>query len=476
MSKLLLLTVFFCVVLSFTTASAQNLCPAGISSDKLICLIPQVYGKDGLVLGGSAGNFNNSFLTSNLRPLNSAVARQSVLLPLVSPSSGITSSWDSAAKVWIPSTDSFGPILGERAETIGKNRLFLAFGYQYVKYDRLDGSDLKDLPEVFTQPDFTLDTGEKCSLNVDDTRECGFIRDVIKTENRVDLKVHQFTTFVTYGLTNRIDVSIVIPIETVRMGISSNATIVDNSNSKNHSFTIQDRICGTTSPFKPCRNQVFSRFGTASGIGDMTLRVIGTAWKAKGERAAVALGVDVRLPTGDALNFLGAGAAGVKPFVVWSFRSRISPHVLVGYETNGSSVLAGDTSTGQKERLPGQLTYSGGADVWLTKRFTVAFDLVGQQVFQGKRSSVTQVPEPAACLDPSGACDPHFDNDNAFADPKIDSNLSQSTGSFNLTNASLGAKVRPFSNLLITGNVLIKLNDGGLRAKIVPLVGVSFTF
>jgi hypothetical protein len=45
-----------------------------------------------------------------------------------------------------------------------------------------------------------------------------------------------------------------------------------------------------------------------------------------------------------------------------------------------------------------------------------------------------------------------------------------------MTNASIGIKAKPFSNLLITANVLLKLNDGGLRARAVPLLGVSYTF
>ena len=39
-----------------------------------------------------------------------------------------------------------------------------------------------------------------------------------------------------------------------------------------------------------------------------------------------------------------------------------------------------------------------------------------------------------------------------------------------------GAADKTFSHLVITGNVMIKLNDGGLRAKYVPLAGVSYTF
>ena len=54
--------------------------------------------------------------------------------------------------------------------------------------------------------------------------------------------------------------------------------------------------------------------------------------------------------------------------------------------------------------------------------------------------------------------------------------LLQSTQSYNISNASLGLKINPGSNVLITLNVLVKLNSGGLRADYVPLVGLSYTF
>jgi hypothetical protein len=43
----------------------------------------------------------------------------------------------------------------------------------------------------------------------------------------------------------------------------------------------------------------------------------------------------------------------------------------------------------------------------------------------------------------------------------------------------MGIKVRPFhkvSRLVFTANVLVRLDDGGLRSKAVPLVGVGYTF
>jgi hypothetical protein len=402
--------------------------------------------------------------------LNASIARQAALLPLASPSSGITFSWDSAAKIYVATTDNLGPILGERAETIGKYRIYVGFAYQYFKFDSHDGLSLKNLPAVFTQPDTFAtnigDNGTLCSLPPPDSGanmgQCGFIRDIITTKNRVDLKLHQFTTFVTFGLTNRIDVSMAIPIGNIRMGVSSDASIVDVSKTGIHQFP-QSPGC------TPCTESSSSVVRNVSGIGDIIFRVKGTAWK--GEKSALALGVDLRAPTGDALNFLGAGAAGVTPFVVWSYHARITPHTFVGYETNGSSVTAGDITTGKKEKLPSQLMYSAGADVWLTKRITAAFGIVGQQVFEAPRLSTSQFSEPAACV-------PTDCNTIVPVPPPTPthSNVISSTGSYNISNASIGAKVKIADHLLLTGNALIKLNDGGLRAKVVPLVGVSYSF
>jgi len=45
-----------------------------------------------------------------------------------------------------------------------------------------------------------------------------------------------------------------------------------------------------------------------------------------------------------------------------------------------------------------------------------------------------------------------------------------------MNDLAVGAKYSLHGNLLLTGNVQFKLDDGGLRTKIVPLVGISYTF
>ncbi|MFZ1034616.1 MAG: hypothetical protein WAN72_21695, partial [Candidatus Acidiferrales bacterium] len=149
------------------TASAQ-ICPLnGTLNNKLVCLIPQVYGPFGF---GSTPNpaqsvlftgdhheahFGSDFL-STFAPINEAVGVQVSQLPLASPSSGITFIYDPSLKTFAPSTDeSLGPILGDRATTIGRHKLFLGFSYQYFNFSTIDGKSLGNIPTILQHQPFT---------------------------------------------------------------------------------------------------------------------------------------------------------------------------------------------------------------------------------------------------------------------------------------------------------------------------------
>jgi len=189
------------------------------------------------------------------------------------------------------------------------------------------------------------------------------------------------------------------------------------------------------------------------------------------QSAKAEAGLDVRFPTGDALNYLGSGAYGYKPFAVFSYRARVSPHVLVGYERNTDSITAGDLTTGTKGKIPNDFLYIVGADAWVTKWLTADFDIVGERVFGTETVAVTQQQFLANC----GACTA---NPSANTET-LPSLVNSPNSSYNITNASMGIKVRPFhklSRLVFTANVLVRLDDGGLRSKPVPLAGVGYTF
>jgi hypothetical protein len=315
------------------------------------------------------------------------------------------------------------------------------------------------------------------------------VRDFIQTTNNIDLTIHQYTIYATYGITNRLDFSAAIPILNVQMAVTSQATIVPNSVAPAavgapgnvwHSFNPTNPVLASQCASQvPCLSAKFSDSGNATGIGDVVLRGKYTVYT--GERLAVAAGVDVRLPTGDELNFLGSGATGVKPFGVVSYRARISPHAEVGYEWNGNSTLAGTnivpapsgttpTTTG---KLPNRFVYIVGADVRVVKRLTAAFDIYGQRLFNSPElvsQPYTGLGNCAGPTDPTGATCGTYTAGTTHPD------IAQRTTDVNITEASLGLKYRLIGRLVVTGNVLLKLDEGGLRSTAVPLVGVSYNF
>jgi len=506
-------------LLSCPVAFGQGPCSA--QSSKLACVIPQEYGTGGAFnqvldsFGGTSGHafhFISDF-TATLEPLQAAIGRQANLLPLASPSSGVILLYDPSLKTFVTGTDSLGPILGERAETIGRHRLFIGFSYQFFDFDKLDGINLQDFPAVLTHTDDSRDNSTPaqmvtCSINTTkNLNGCGFVRDRIDTVNSISLKVNQYTTYVTFGLTKHIDLSMVIPIENVRMSLYSQDTIVPgtsgfiavtpgspdatipnqnltNSNGAPYFFHLfkncpnSSPAAGVTGLAPSCLNHTFPDFAfagdgsqprnSASGIGDVVARVKWNAWE--GERAGFALGMDVRFPTGDALNYLGSGSYGVKPFAVFSYRARISPHVLVGYEWNTDSITAGNLTGGGKGSVPNDFVYTAGADARVAKWLTGSFDIVGQRFFGTETVSVTSEQFLANC----GAC-----TANPTPATVTDSNLvTHPNSTYNVTSASMGLKVRPLANLklVFTANVLVRLDDGGLVSKAAPLVGVGYTF
>lgn len=469
--------------------------PCSAPSSNLICVIPHLYDPSGGSFGlnlpnqAHAAHFDADFQTS-VTALNASVGTELASLRLASPTAGIIFRFDPKLGVITESTGSYGPILAERAETVGRHRVFVAGTYQFFPFSSLDGINLKHIPAVYRHEDTLNPNGTHRNPLIDPPSPGNPPPELeyISTDNRVDLKVHQFTFYVTYGLTSRIDISAAVPILDVRMGISSNATIVRTPDTVEQGpallqayianpNTLPGNLYPSTGPMEGCApshtctgyfhyfvalnpatslKAAFPNTGTASGIGDAVFRLKGTVLNH--ERAAVALGADVRVPSGDEKNFLGTGALGVKPFLSANYRARISPHGTIGYEFNGSSILNGNLLTGKEGRLPDQLYYSGGVDAGVTRRLTVAVDLLGQRLYrapglvQGPFIDVLGVPHPDV--------------------PQT----SPTFRSFNIDDLAVGAKFSPFGHLLLTGNVQFKLDDGGLRAKVIPLAGISFTF
>jgi len=240
-----------------------------------------------------------------------------------------------------------------------------------------------------------------------------------------------------------------MPIVSASITVSSDATIqrLGTTNPLTHFFRQANGDVGN--------ERIFTAVGSASGIGDVTVRLKGFA--TGGRTGAAAFGLDIRLPTGDAMNLLGTGAPGIQPFAILSTTiDRVSPHVNVGYQWNGSSVLAGNPATGESANFPDQATYAAGVDVAANGRLTLAFDLLGRYLIDASR------------IQPS---DFHaLDGTSVFRD------ISFSQTSFNELSGSFGLKLNLVNRLLLDANLLVALDDHGVRDKVTPLIGLEYSW
>jgi len=423
-------------------ARAQEPYNVTVQISSLSHIFTELYGPDGLVVNSAAalaggvshsGHFNSGF-ESEFSQFGTALTSQIVSVPLPSPASGFTYRFDPGLGVFTRSTTSFGPILSERADTIGARRVSVGFAYQRLAFDSIESMDLNAVPAVFTHDSAELRGGRE---------------DVVTTINTIEAEVTRSAAFLSYGVTNSLDLSVAFPFITTDIVVTSDATIrrIGTTVPEIHFFRAIDDSIGD--------RRIFTAFGHANGVGDIAVRLKQTIKKSGTQ--GIALGVDMRLPTGDEENLLGTGAPGVQPFAVWSATyGPFSPHVNAGYQWNGSSILGGDPEAGTTGDLPDVGVYSLGGVLAVHPRVTAAFDVLGRYVIDSPR--VRQ--EDFLALDGRS----------------VYPNITFESGSFNEMSAAVGLKVNVAGRLLLNANLLVALNSVGLRDKISPLIGVEYAF
>jgi hypothetical protein len=437
-----LMTLVVCILGVAVTAHAQDPYNLTAPVKSLATLFTDLYGPNGLILDSEAtlpgeqphfAHFNSDF-QFNFSQFSTAVVSELVSVPLPSPASGFTYQFDPSLGVFQRTTQSFGPILSERAETIGARRISFGFAYQRFTFDSVEGLDLAKVPAVFTHDNAFLRGGRE---------------DVVTTTNAIDATINQATTFVTLGITDRFDVSLAVPVVSTNLKVVSDATIhrLGTTNPLTHFFRQSNGDVGV--------QRIFTAVGSASGIGDLTVRLKSTV--KTGSWGGFALGLDLRLPTGDEMNLLGSGATGIRPFGVWSATyQKVSPHVNVGYAWNRSSVLAGNPATGESADFPDQLAYNAGVELSANSRLTLILDVLGRYVIDAERL--------------------HQEDFHALDGRSVFPNIAFATESFNAMSGALGMKANLLQRLLLDVNVLFKLDERGLRDKVTPLVGLEYTF
>jgi hypothetical protein len=376
-----------------------------------------------------------------LRQLNAGIAAQLSTFPLGSSSGGFTYTFDETVGVYNRTTDSFGPIFAERPLTAGKGKLSFAVNYQHGTWDRFEGQDLQggDLQLYLTHEDTNNDSG---------TTDLWFEGDIIRADLSVDLKTDTTVFFANYGLGERLDVGVAVPLQRVDLSARIDTSIERLATGADPFIVHQFGSGGT--------EFTYPESGSASGLGDVLIRA---KWNLfRGTAASAALGSDLRLPTGKEEDLLGSGATQVKLYgVVGGSPGRFSPRASLGYTfSSGGSDFTGD--------LPDELNYTAGFDLALHPRFTIAADFLGRTLLDAQRL---------------------VQQDRTFryrlrTDPTIlqttRTTPGTESGSLGLYLASVGFKINPIGRLLVVGNLLISLGDGGLQDDITPVVGIDYSF
>jgi hypothetical protein len=398
---------------------------------------------------------------------NKLMVLQLSTFPIGSSSGGFSYAFDPALGTLRRASSSFGPLFAERAATIGRGRMSAGFNYQHASYNRFEGSALDDgsikfflrhqeccttggpvMPPFFgvvEQPDGTL-------LNP------FFEGDLIEAALSLKVSTDVVSLFGNYGLTDRWDVGLAVPIVHVDMDANVRATIRRLATAANpliHTFVQGSDVS----------EQTFQQGGSATGIGDIELR---TKYRLFDFRAGgLAAAADFRLPTGKEEELLG-GSTQVKLFLVESGgNERVTQHVNVGYtfSQGGESDLSAG-SIGATPSFPDEFNYAAGVEIVVEPRVTVIADIVGRNLRNvGRLDLVSKT----FAFQPQGTPAP------PVATMQFEE-FEPRAGNLNLMYGTAGVKINPRGNWLISASVLFPLTDSGLKNRLTTIVGMDYAF
>ena len=212
-------------------AIAIALASGTVSAADLQNFVLDLYGGDGITLSSQGGPFAAvhaaHFTDESLEAftlLNSAIASSAGTFAFNSTFTGIT--FDVATGVPVETQDSLGPLLAESATTLGKGKINLAFGASRFKYDRIDGQELDNIVLDFPHEDCCSFQGGIQRPPPDGVLS-GFETDLVRVTLDIDLEYDVFAFFANYGLTDRWDVGIVVPVISVDANARAHAEVVD---------------------------------------------------------------------------------------------------------------------------------------------------------------------------------------------------------------------------------------------------------
>ena len=289
-----------------------------------------------------------------LNELNRQVGAQLTTSPLGSSAGGFAFTLNPSLGTLSRSSDSFGPLFTQRAFTVGRRKLSLGLNYLRRTYDTFDGQNLRegDLKFYFPHNDCCPNQTPSGQAVGDDTTLTPFFEgDVLEGALAINLDSDTVSFFANYGITDRFDLGVAVPIVNVDLKTDLIATIMR--------LATTDRTLIHSFDGRGSDQTIQSAAGSASGIGDITLR--GKVRFLDTPGGGLAVSADLRLPTGKEEDLLGTGATQfTATFIGSTTYGKIAPHVNVGYTvSSGISEAAEDAFV---TAPPDEFDYSGGVD------------------------------------------------------------------------------------------------------------------
>jgi len=397
----------FVLVLAFGFSLVGSLTTLATDLDQLI---PSLYGGQGIILplvpGVPTSIFHVAhFQTSSvnaLDQLNSQFSSGIPSFPFNSSAGSFTFTYDRDLGAYVNTSDTLGPLFAERAATVGRGKFSVAFYGTFFNYDTFNGQSLSDIHVI-------ADHGPVTPVNLETN---AWFHD--KLDIGVDTKasVVILSPSLTYGITDKLDVSALLPIVNVDMKVNSS-----------YHLDIAPNQDPATDPHSTQPGSD-SKSGSAFGVGDLVTEAKYRFYENGPIDLAGAM--LAQFPTGDQHNFLGTGDFLLKPFLIGSrtfpqiFGSPLSltPHVNLGYQFDASNI----------DRLSA-FNYVAGFDVG-TRRVSLAWDILGYLYHDG----------------------------------------------MNEVNTSVGVRWNFWKTLVLSGNVILPLNDEGLRSDVITTLGIETYF
>ncbi|HTO72974.1 MAG TPA: hypothetical protein VMJ30_04105 [Gemmatimonadales bacterium] len=326
----------------------------------------------------------------------------------------------------VRTTSSLGPIFADRADNLGKGRFLMGADVNYIRYRSLRGVPMDNLNFNFTHQN----VGDPAMGNPN------FENDFITVQMSLNVDQLVAAAFVTYGLLNHLDISVAVPVVHTSLEGETEAQI------NPFGLPIVHYFAGDS--INPILRASSTTFGSATGLGDVAARLKwGVVSSTRFSMAALA---DVRFPTGDEANLLGAGHYSVRGVLVASSHfGSFSPHLNVGYLYR--------EGTGVNDQV---ITY-GGFDQLVAPWATMAVDILANW----ELGTPFQVPPPVEYTQP-------------YAHEIVRTNVPDSHD--HRIDGSFGFKFRLSNAATALVNVLVPLRNGGVTPDVAYTTGLEFNF